>query len=279
MATIIHHEATLKHNFNLIPSTYKLNHLGELANSDNEGKIKFYWNSNSEEKIQSYMCLKKYGFYEWEPIDLVSSANWMKNRISANHCLINIVTRISGKHHTEAKQEKRETNKLVKSLVSILTKQQRIEWIKANPEYGTIICQQCGILNPNKKKCIHHDCCGMCENCFKIEQKDNKQICNACDRKQELTCPICQDDYGIDSMVKSDTCSHYVCWKCFGSSVKTTRPLADCPLCRATFCNHLKESTYDSSSDEEMDDDGELLAYLIEMDSNEGIDPVLGLSV
>ena len=76
----------------VLPSTYKLNHLGELANSDNEGKIKFYWNSNSEEKIQSYMCLKKYGFYEWEPIDLVSSANWMKNRISANHCLINIVT-------------------------------------------------------------------------------------------------------------------------------------------------------------------------------------------
>lgn len=253
MATIAQHESTLKRQFNLIPNNYKLLYLNDgSANSDNEGKIKFHWNSYCEEKIQSYMCLKKYGFYEWEPIDLVSSANWMKNRLNANKQMINIVTKICEQRYAEAKQEKKEKNKLIKSLVSILTKQQRIDWIKANPEYGKIICQQCGVLHPKKKKCIHHDCCGMCENCFKIEKKNNKQVCNACNRKQELTCPICMDDYGVDFMVKSDTCCHHVCWKCFGSSVKTTRPLADCPLCRATFCKHLKEVTYDSSSDDEM---------------------------
>lgn len=253
MAAITQQEAILRQQFNSIPSTYKINHLADgSANSDNEGKIKFYWNNHCEEKIQSYMCLQKYGMFEWEPIDLVSSANWMKNRMNANECMIEMMTKICGKRHLEAKQEKKEKNKLIKSLITTLSKQQRIDWIKANPEYEKMVCQQCGILNPKKKKCIHHDCCGMCENCFKIEQKDNKQVCNACNRSQELSCPICMEEYKIDFMVKSDTCSHHVCWKCFGSSIKTSRPLADCPLCRAIFCKHLKEAAYDSSSDDEM---------------------------
>ena len=222
-----------------------------IADPNMEGKIRF--RKLSDGMYSAFVCVHKYNEYQWEPLHLLSSANWMSLRDEFSDAIVSVIKSICD--FQEKKEKKKEkSKKIISSLLETMNKEQVTQWVKSNPSYKERICMRCHKFDPKKKKCIHNDCCGMCETCFDAQHKEGFTHCKACNKKQEITCPICQEDFPINSLTKSESCSHHICWKCFGMAVKAQRPIADCPLCRATFCQYFKQRQryYDSSSDEEL---------------------------
>ena len=46
--------------------------------------------------------------------------------------------------------------------------------ISKNPEYAEYFCKECYKYDVNKKKCIHADCCGLCDDCWQCHIPDEK---------------------------------------------------------------------------------------------------------
>ena len=197
------------------------------GNEANEGIIKYYKEHNN--RVSSVVCVKRYNTFEWVRLHNLSAALWMQYRDSISHYV----------PHLSIVFEDKTDNKLVASLLATLTIEQRKKWLAENNDYKDKICIECGSFDPEKKKCIHHDCPGMCATCFDIKNKSGFENCACCNKKQEMTCPICQEDFPTDNLVKSEQCSHRICWSCFGRSVKSSRPLSHCPMCRGVFCEKL----------------------------------------
>ena len=194
---------------------------------ENEGTIKFVDNRN-----KPLVCVHRYNTYEWIELDDLSATLWMRYR----HL---ICDSIPHPQEDEMSETSNPTNKLIESLMLTLSSDQRADWLKDNPEYKDKFCTECGAFEPEIKKCIHHDCSGMCATCFDAKNKTGFENCACCNKKQEMTCPICQEDFPTDNLVKSEQCGHHICWSCFGRSVKSSRPLSHCPLCRGVFCEKL----------------------------------------
>jgi hypothetical protein len=199
-----------------------------------EGTVKYY---NTGSVIYPVICVKRHNTLVWVRFNELSSALWMCHRDSIEPEWISH-SRPLWMSHLRASEENK-TNKLVMSLLSTLSVEQRQKWVSENSEYKDKICTECGSLDPEKKKCIHYDCSGMCATCFDIKNKPGFENCSCCLQKQEITCPICQEDFPTDNLVKSEQCSHHICWSCFGRSIKSSRPLSNCPLCRSVFCDKL----------------------------------------
>ena len=222
-----------------------------------EGSIKHLVENTSELGTPA-ICVKRWGNLEWIPFNELSAGLWMRYRDT-------ISTTDIYKPPIEPVEKKECDNALITSLLETLSVEQRKQWITKNPKYKDKICMDCGCFNPTKKKCIHHDCPGMCANCFDKKNKTGFTKCACCGQKQEITCPCCQEDFTPENMVKSEQCDHRICWACFGRSVKTSRPLGHCPMCRGVFCEKLidiVENDFDDmpelidvSSDEDDDDD------------------------
>ena len=193
-----------------------------------EGTVKYYKDGSETYPV---ICVKRHNSFDWLRFNELSSVLWMRHRDSIEPEWIS---------HLRSSEENK-TNKLVMSLISTLSVEQRQKWVTENSEYKDKICIECGSLDPEKKKCIHFDCPGMCTTCFDIKNKPGFENCSCCLQKQEITCPICQEDFPADNLVKSEQCSHHICWSCFGRSVKSSRPLSNCPLCRGVFCEKLED--------------------------------------
>lgn len=240
------------------------------ANQQTEGCIRLYTRSGSTNGRESVICIKSYGSYSWEPFEFISAANWMRHREKISKQIPYLSSTI---HMTETlqitqkKEElqkkinadyevKRAKNAMIRSLCDILTEEQRTQWLKKHDEYNKTVCIDCGQYAPCliKHKCIHLDCPGMCLRCYETKNPEGFETCACCNQKQELTCPICQDTHTLENMVKSDSCGHHVCWKCFGMSIKSTRPLSHCPLCRDIFCINLRNgmSPVNDGDDDDM---------------------------
>jgi len=204
----------------------------------NEGVVKYYKEHNNN--ITSVVCVKRYNTFEWVRLKNLSAALWMQYRDSISHYV----------PHLNTVKEEKTDNKLIASLLATLTIEQRKKWLAENNVYKDKICIECGSFAPEKKKCIHHDCPGMCVTCFDIKNKSGFENCACCNKKQEITCPVCQEDFPPDKLVKSEQCSHHICWSCFGRSIKSTRPLSHCPLCRGLFCEKLVDLEDDYSDDD-----------------------------
>ena len=222
------------------------------ADEDKLGKIGWYIRQSNI--IEPVMCIKKYDTYQWELLDELSAANWRQYRSHFSQSCKHSFALIANQKLSEKMPE---CSDVLISLIKTLTPKQRNEWLEANPTYKKKFCVDCGEFNSEIKKCVHSDCPGMCAKCFDKKNKEGFETCACCHKKQELTCPICFADHPVENMVKSETCCHHVCWKCFGLSVKSTRPLADCPMCRARFCYNLVTTadSDDDMSDYEDDDD------------------------
>jgi hypothetical protein len=200
----------------------------ENGKDGDEGTVKYY---KSGLVMYPVICVKRHNALVWLRFNELSSALWLRYRNNIEP------EWICHSRHIE------ENNllTLVMSLISTLSVEQRQVWVTENSEYKDIICTECGSFDPEKKKCIHHDCPGMCAACFDIKNKPGFENCSCCLKKQEITCPICQEDFPTDNLVKSEQCSHHICWSCFGRSVKSSRPLSNCPLCRGVFCEKLAD--------------------------------------
>jgi hypothetical protein len=123
-------------------------------------------------------------------------------------------------------------------------------------------CSICCKHSPELKKCIYSDCSGLCDTCFNTSQEKSPNVCLACEREQKITCPICQDDHKLTNMVKSDSCDHRVCWKCYGMALKAKRPIYDCPLCRSQFTERGEgkvDNAIDFNPADFLADEGEIL--------------------
>lgn len=217
------------------------------GNEANEGIIKYYREHNHN--ITSVVCVKRSIGWEWVRLKNLSASLWMQYRDDIGNYFVmpNIV------------EEDKTDNKLVTSLLATLSIEQRKKWLEENNEYKDKICIECGSFDPEKKKCIHHDCPGMCSTCFETKNKSGFENCACCNKKQEMTCPICQEDFPTDNLVKSEQCGHHICWSCFGRSVKSSRPLSHCPLCRGVFCEKLVDlEDYDDMPPLEEGDDFEV---------------------
>jgi hypothetical protein len=230
------------------------------TSANREGDIKFL--REGVKPVVPAICIKRWQNLEFMPLDELSAAHWMRHR----EAIANFY-----KPPGESEEKEEANNSLVTSLLETLSAVQRKEWVTKNPQYKEKICLECGCFNPTKKKCIHHDCPGMCETCFNKKNKTGFTTCACCGQKQEMTCPCCQEDFKPDDMVKGENCDHRICWACFGRSVKTSRPLSHCPMCRCVFCEKLEDSHHYDTDDDDMpslisdsedDDDDIPVAYV-----------------
>ena len=230
------------------------------GNQANEGIIKYYKEHNNN--VSSVVCVKRWRTFEWVRLNDLSSSLWMRYRNNISHYL----------PHLNTVEEEKTDNKLVASLLTTLTMEQRKKWLAENNEYKDKICVECGLFDPEKKKCIHHDCPGMCATCFDIKNKSGFENCACCGKKQEMTCPVCRDDFATDNLVKSEQCAHRICWSCFGRSVKSSRPLSHCPLCRGVFCEKLIDiEDYDLDDIPALDEDDDMPA----LDEDDNMPPLV----
>ena len=227
-----------------------------LYNGDesDEGTIKYY--KASPDVIYPVICVKRWRTFEWIRLNELSAALWMRYRdnVEPEYMAAELSVEVEGAE-------------MLSSLVKMLTMEQRKKWVAEHNEYKDKICMECGSFNPEKKKCIHHDCPGMCSTCFDIKNKLGFEKCACCDKKQEITCPICQEDFTTENTVKSETCNHRICWSCFGRSVKSSRPLSHCPMCRGVFCDKLIDlEEYDDMPPlVDVDDDDDDMPPLVEL--------------
>lgn len=89
-------------------------------------------------------------------------------------------------------------------------------------------CNSCLKISNIIKKCIHFDCKGLCEDCF----KDITEICPSCKQKQEIPCPICKESWEKKAC-HILPCGHAICWKCHYQSWKVMgKDIEKCPQCR-----------------------------------------------
>jgi len=205
-----------------------ITNLWEACEQD-EGSIKYYKGSNDYN--YPVVCVKRYQSYEWVKLENLSQALWSRYRVNIssdpNFAHINPIQDVPDLYSMP----------VIASLIQMLSVEQRKAWSNANRGYN--LCTECGTFNPEMKGCIHHDCNGMCVSCFDKANPEGFENCSCCGQKQETQCPICQEDFTPENLVKSEQCGHHICWACFGRSVKSSRPLSHCPCCRGVFCDKL----------------------------------------
>jgi len=210
------------------------------------------------------ICICLYGNYKWEPLSELSGNSWMNYRSKIREGLERQRKR-SQKNKRDLLQVRKmnETNQLFDALYEKLPIAEKRAFLNEhkNTWLGRATCTACLGRCNDKHKCLHSDCPGMCSNCAKnLESCTN---CPACQKKQVITCPICQEDKKPHELARSATCSHSVCWKCYGLAFQAGHPIENCPLCRATFTQRANQSYFDDSSDgsdmedefDEFDDD------------------------
>ena len=65
----------------------------------------------------------------------------------------------------------------------------------------------------------------------KEQEKEDHKVWS----KVKMDCCICLTTKTQPKMIKSKTCSHSVCYKCYGDAFQGGNPIYKCPLCRANF--------------------------------------------
>jgi hypothetical protein len=222
------------------------------------------------------LCINifKHGNHYWEPIENLSASNWKKyrNNVSEN------ITKMLEKEEAKRNNIIKSTNANIENIKGLFYKiyknlsiDDKKLFIKENKNswLAKESCPICLNRTAIRNKCIHNDCCGVCESCCDNMFDDNG-FCKACSKSQLIECPICYDENPIDKMCKSANCSHYVCWSCYGRAHHSGNTIHNCPTCRANFVNY---SDYDSSDDEILsdseiweDEDGNIIDVIRELE-------------
>lgn len=212
-------------------------------NTVREGDIEY------NEEGNMVIAVEKNGRIVKKEIGKLSAKRWKKYRThiddSIRSCVIETFVMPVTNYLRTSGEEKEEISNLFMKLYEKLPlkekeefiKNNRVEWLDRN------ICQLCHKKANKKVKCIHHDCCGMCEECAKNIIVDKK--CIGCKKVQTKTCPICLDEKEADQLCKSKNCHHHVCWSCYGKSHHCGNPIIKCPECRAVFNSENNDDTSD----------------------------------
>ena len=207
------------------------------------------------------IAVEKNGHIVKKEIGKLSTKRWKKYRAniddSIRSCVIETFVMPVTNYIKKSAEEKEELSSLFMKLYEKLPLKEKEEFINANNVewLERNICKLCHKKTDNKVKCLHHDCCGMCDDCAKNIIVDKK--CIGCNKVQTKTCPICLDEKEADDLCKSKNCHHHVCWSCYGKSHHCGNPIIKCPECRSVF----NDAATEDSSDEE-----DNLSSLIELD-------------
>ena len=181
----------------------------------------------------------KYEFGRAKYLNEVSSTIWNKEKNNICNSVIDIL-----EDNTQMKNERK--NNIINPskdidillyIYNLLDNDKKNKVLQQYPEFINKTCSVClDIYKHNKfKKCIHLDCNGMCNKCYDKWKKINNPICIACNKIQELECPVCIEITSVDNLVNSFKCEHVVCWKCYGTAFQSTSPIIRCPKCRKQF--------------------------------------------
>ena len=87
------------------------------GNQANEGIVKYYKEHNNN--VSSVVCVKRYNTFEWVRLNDLSASLWMRYRNNISHYL----------PHLNTVEEEKTDNKLVTSLLTTLTIEQRKKWL------------------------------------------------------------------------------------------------------------------------------------------------------
>ena len=188
------------------------------------------------------IAVRKYGAITWEPLAMLSGANWVSNRRTITKNIQKIMQ--SAKAYESLQGEltvQDEALDMLKDLFASLSPEKKKEFLikHKNTFMGRQTCFGCLKYCPEKKKCASQQCHGLCESCL-VEIGDT---CPACNAKQEIDCVICMDTKNINEVCRSNCCSHAVCWKCYGQAFQAGRPILQCPYrCQGSFTKETEVS-------------------------------------
>jgi len=107
----------------------------------------------------------------------------------------------------------------------------------SNTIIGSGTCFLCLNLARKKRKCLHYECPGMCDDCYEMMEDS----CPACERPQEAICPICREAKGREELCHRESsgkvadCGHAICWECLGKGYAMGKPVHECPVCRRAW--------------------------------------------
>jgi hypothetical protein len=226
--------------------------LERWARAEADGEIRIVQNRNLSGVPAPVLCHKWRKWYKWSYLHDLSPSVFKKYKLNIAKALGNQENtfekrlEIRGKENLKNMKELKQIHNAklnefrepIQILFKLMTIGQRKDWLKKNPNLKLHTCIDCGkfsCCNLQTKKCIHQECPGMCSDCFDEKNSVGFEICECCNRKQELECPICYDDKKEKEMVCGDNCSHLVCWKCYGMASKSNNKIVKCPMCRAKF--------------------------------------------
>lgn len=217
-------------NFNFDWTQYKAY---EYAKSEHEGNLRMSCENDSNHlyEHEALIAVKKWGEVSWEPLGCLSAANWSKHRTTIAASIADIFsdsTKI--KDSVEDGIILDETLEMFSDLFNEISPAEKKKFVRKYQSYwfGRTHCLNCLIRcnADTKKKCINHKCGGLCNACH----EEIGQKCPGCHADQSGECPVCQEKKTSDHLCKSDTCSHYVCWECYGKSFRSGFPIQKCPL-------------------------------------------------
>jgi hypothetical protein len=200
--------------------------------------------------------IEKRGMHYWEPLTSLSTQNWKIYRNNINGELGKFVEKTNKKYKDIINKERKfvdETKSLFYKLYKNLSQEEKRVFLKENSTswLSKETCSVCLNKCSKKNKCVHYDCEGMCDNCFK-NKLDTEHKCKACKKTQDIQCPICFTEKPLSDMCKSKSCCHYVCWSCYGRAFHSGNPIYNCPTCRGEFSENQfvdSSSEYDSEYD------------------------------
>ena len=216
------------------------------ATPEDEGKVRICMDNARRVPCPGLgVCILKWGAHVWEPVEELSANNWMRYRDDIAVSIMRVAGRVA---HADAAARPAKAAQpalplsalgMLRDLYDKMSIQEKAAFEEEHKDASEVMaivrrkeCKGCGkIATTQRKKCLHSDCVGMCDDCH----RKVKVECPACHKKQVITCPICQEECGPDDLNPSEGCCHYVCWKCYGRAAKVHRPIDKCPVCRATF--------------------------------------------
>jgi len=181
------------------------------------------------------VCILKNNRWCWEPIKSLSCLKFMEIRVILGDKIRDLINELRQSKQKELKFNKNKNG--YHELFAKLSDPEKIDHLKKYTDdiLAKTTCIKCFQKVDDKKVCIHKDCFGGCVDCFKIEIKADKEMCNICDREQLLDCPICYIKREKTSLYFLKKCTHYICKECIADAWLFKKPLKECPLCRAKF--------------------------------------------
>ena len=200
---------------------------GVIATRRLEGSLS--WRRTSKTPC---ICIKKNDTWEWKNINELSKENFEKYREQISEGINKLQCKTSETAvHIKYKYIPSPTEyELMKRLFNYLpNKHKRNFMIEfSNTKLGTNVCANCLGFAIEKKKCVHHDCAGLCEGCYEFLH----DMCPLCKKAQIVKCPICREDKKKTEVILLKNCHHPICHKCFAHSAEAKSLIKKCPICR-----------------------------------------------